>query len=274
MAIWSQKTANIKIDGFVIPATASGWHNCGAWVVWVELNPYKLGKKIPRNSFYNLRIELYSPKVKFGLSPGELEKIGIEIEKILDTYTFNLNKAELIGKTYRKMFTGTLIAYIIALLTAYGWWFIWFRQPFHALVGIDNWWKNLQAGKLSNYHVREVVIGKEHLKQSAIDEVYRYFKTLKGRYLEICQKLRDYCKTQKLKNPAFEKIENAYRQIILSEIEDSFLVKMVAHTFPQKLVRFFLGDMVLIPRVPTPSIIVPVRDLDYDLSSFLEEKNG
>ncbi|RLE13650.1 hypothetical protein DRJ04_03920 [Candidatus Aerophobetes bacterium] len=274
MAIWSQKIANIEVDGFVIPAVVSSWHDTGAWIAYIELNPYELGKRIPRNHFYNLRINLYSPRVKFNLSAGELEKIGIETEKILDKYTYNLDWAELIGKSYRKMFTGTLIAYIIALVAAYGWWFIWFRQPFHALVGIDNWWKNLQAGKLPNYHIREVTFGKDALKQSAVDEVYRYFKSLKGRYLDICRKMRDYCKLQKMKNPAFEKIEKAYREIILSELEDSFLVKMVAHTLPQKVVRFFLGDMVLIPKVPTPRIIVPVRDLDYDLSFCLESEDG
>ncbi|HHF99087.1 MAG TPA: hypothetical protein ENL39_06365 [Candidatus Aerophobetes bacterium] len=275
MAVWSQKIVDVEVDGFVIPASSSSWHDCGSWMVWVELNPYRLGEKIPGNHFYNLKINLYSPRVKYGLSPGEMEKIGIEIEKIIDTYVYNLEKAELVGKAYRKMFTGTLIAYIIALVTAYGWWFIWFRQPFHAFVGIDNWWKRLKAGKkLANYHIREVTPGKEERKQQAIDEVYRYFKTLKGRYLEICQRLRDYCKAKKLKNPAFEKIENAYRQIILSEIEDSFLVKMIAHTLPQKIVRFFLGDMVLIPKIPTPRILVPVRDLDFDLSPYLEEENG
>jgi len=271
MALWSQKTADIQIDGFVIPAVNSSWHHTGAWGVYVGLNPNELGAKIPRSGFYNLRINIYSPDVKFKLSPGEIEKIGIEIEKILDNYAYQLERAELIGKNYRGMFSGTLIAYIIALVTAYGWWFIWFRQPFHALVGIDNWWKNLKAGKLPRYHIREVVPGEDPQKLSAINDAYRYYKNLKGRYLEICRKMRDYCRLRKSKNPAFGEIEKAYRNIILNEIEDSYLVKVVAHTLPQKIVRFFLGDMVLIPKVPVPRIIVPTRDLDFDLSPYLEE---
>lgn len=269
MALWSQRTVDIEVDGFVIPAANSSWHNSGAWGVYIGLTPHQLGARIPRKSFYNLRINLYSPDVKFKLSPGEIEKIGLEVEKILDSYTYQLERAELVGKNYRGMFTGTLIAYIIALITAYGWWFIWFRQPFHALVGIDNWWKNLKARKLPHYHIREVVLGKDPQKLSAINEVCNYYRTIKGRYLEICQKMRNYCKLRKSKNPAFEEIEKAYRDIILTEIEDSYLVKMVAHTLPQKVIRFFLGDMVLIPKVPVPKIIVPIRDLDFDLSAYL-----
>ncbi len=270
MALWSQKIADIEINGFTIPAVNSSWHDTGAWAVYVEPNPHKLGAKIPRNTFYNLRVNIYSPQVKFGLSPGEMEKIGIEIEKTLDGYSYELERAEIIGKNYRKMFSGTLIAYIIALITAYGWWFIWFRQPFHAFVGIDNWWKNLRAKKLPRYHVREVVFGKDKNRISAINDVYRYYKTLKGRYLEICQKMRDYCKLRKKENPAFGEIERAYREIILTELEDSFLVKMVAHTLPQKVLRFFLGDMVLIPKISVPKILVPIRDLDYDLSPYID----
>jgi len=270
LALWSQKIVNIEVDGFVVPAANSSWHNSRAWGVYLELNPHELGARIPGNYLYNLKINLYSPKVKFNLSPGEVEKIGLEIEKILDGYAYQLDRAELIGKNYRKMFTGTLIAYIIALITAYGWWFIWFRQPFHALVGIDNWWKNLRAGKLSHYHIREVALGQDQEKLTAIDEVYRYYRSLKGRYLEICQKMRDYCKLRAKKNPVFKKIERAYREIILTELENSFLVQMIAHTLPQKVIRFFLGDMVLIPKIPIPRVLVPTRDLDFDLSPYLE----
>ena len=270
MALWSQKIAEIEIDGFVVPAVNSSWHHGGAWAFYLELNPHELGAKIPAGHFYNLKINVYAPRVKFGLSPGEIEKIGIEIEKILDGYTYELDRAEIVGKNYRKMFTGTLIAYIIALLTAYGWWFIWFRQPFHAFVGIDNWWKNLKAKRLSRYHVREVTLGKDKAKIEAVDEVYRYYKGLRGRYLEVCQKMRDYCKSRARTNPVFKKMERAYREIILSELEDSYLVKMVAHTLPQKVVRFFLGDMVLIPKIPVPRVLIPVRDLDFDLSKYLE----
>jgi hypothetical protein len=126
MARWSQKTVDVITDAFVMPAINSDWYNTGAWGTYVGLNPHQLGKKIARGVAYNLRIDIYAPEVRFGLSPGELEKIPLEIEKVIDNYVYQLGHAELVGKNYRWMFTGTLIAYIIAAITANGWWFIFF----------------------------------------------------------------------------------------------------------------------------------------------------
>ncbi len=190
----------------------------------------------------------------------------------MDNYAYRLEHAEIIGRDYRKMFSGTLIAYIIALVTAQGWWFIWFRQPFHAMVGVDNWFKNRHAKKIPRYTVRQLTIGEDKQKREAINDAYHFYKGLKGRYLEICQKMREYCRSQKNENQAFEKIEDGYRDIIQASLEDSYITKMVAHTFPQKVLRFFLGDMVLMPKIEIPRILVPTRDLEYDLSRHLPQE--
>jgi hypothetical protein len=137
---------------------------------------------------------------------------------------------------------------------------------------LDNWFKNLQAKKLPHYNSRQLATVEEEKKKEAVNNVYRYYKTLSGSYLEMCQKIRDYCKSRKQNNPAFEAIGQAYRDLIQVNLEDSFLVKMVAHTFPQKLARFFLGDTVAIPKIEVPRILVPTRDLDYDLSKHLNHK--
>lgn len=271
MARWSQRTFDLETDAYVIPAVNSDWYNTGAWGTYVGLNPHRLAKKIPGRTPYNLKINLYAPEVKFELSRGEVEKISQNIEQIMDNYAYQLEHAEIIGRDYRKMFSGTLIAYIIALVTAQGWWFIWFRQPFHAMVGVDNWFKNRQAKKIPRYVARELTIGTGDAKKEAINEIYRFYQGQKGRYLEICQRMRNFCRSRKKENWVFEQIEEAYRDVIQADLEDSYLTKLVAHTFPQKVLRFFLGDMVLMPKIKIPRILVPARDLDYNLSRHFPE---
>lgn len=270
MARWSQKTEDVEVDAYTLPAINSDWYNTGAWVTHVSLNPHELGKKIPKSTAYNLKINLYSPSVKHALSPGELEKVLIEAEKTMDNYAFEVEHSEILGKNYRKMFSLCLGAYVIGLAAVNTWWFIWFRQPFLAAAGIDNWLKNRQAKKLLNYNSREITVGKDLKKVEAINEVFEFYKTLNGRYLEICQKLRDYCKSKKKSNKAFAHIEQAYRDVIDLNLEDSYFVKYIAHAFPKKFVRFFLGDMIGISNVRIPKIAIPTRDLGFDLSSYIK----
>ncbi|MGQ9746522.1 MAG: hypothetical protein ACUVQZ_01940 [Candidatus Caldatribacteriaceae bacterium] len=272
MIDWRKNIEEIKVPLYVVPAQLSGWYEEGAWAAASPFTLLELGEKVGKKKSFLLEAELYAPSLSFPLSAGEKEALLSALENRIDSFLYRLNFYESLGKNYRFMFSLCLCAYIIGLFSVNTWWFIWFRQPYLALAGIDNWWKRKKAKNLEQCLHKRIVEGQDPQRKSAIDQVFALYSQLQGGGKEKLSTLITFCKEKERENPAFSEIGKIYRELLSREKEESFLLKSIAHTPIKKLARFFLGDLLLLPEILPPRLIVPVRNLSLNLDLYLQEE--
>ncbi|MGC8777695.1 MAG: hypothetical protein ACP5Q4_03370 [Candidatus Caldatribacteriaceae bacterium] len=272
MIDWRENLGEVKIPAYVVPVRLSGWYEEGAWVASIPLQIGELGKKGDRGNSWLLEIELYAPSCSWPLSEGEKETILSAFENIIDGFLYRLNFYESLGRNYRFMFSLCLVAYIIGVFSVNTWWFIWFRQPYLALAGIDNWWKRKKVKSLERCGKKRITEGKDPERQEAVNEVLSFYTQAKEAERDLLPKIIDFCREKEKENPAFREIRKVYQNLLCREKEESFLLKSIAHTPFKKFLRFFLGDILLIPEVITPRFIAPVRNLSLDLEAYQKEE--
>ncbi len=258
--LWGKELPVRKIDAYVIPTMGSDWDARGAWTTYVDMDIKNFAHTLPAGKRFDLVMQIYSPHFTGSLSPGEQEKILLETRKMLAKYCYQLREWEAIGGNLRKMFSFELAAYIFGLLTVETWWFIWFTRPYLAAIGMDNWLKYRHARRLGEYYHFLLTPGKEEEKIAAVNELARYYQNLDGRYLEVCTKLRDYCREKMPRHKVFRTLYQAYQRVLRAEFDDSFIVKLIP-TGARKVSRFFLGPF----RVEVPAIMVPTRNLNFKI---------
>lgn len=271
MIDWRENIEEVKIPGYVLPVHLSGWYEEGAWVAGLPVRISELGGKTSGRNPWFLEIELYTPSLSFPLSEGEQEAILTSLENIIDSFVYRLNFYERLGKNYRFMFSLCLFAYIIGLFSVNTWWFIWFRQPYLALAGVDNWWKRKKVKYLERCRKKRIVLGKDQQRQEAVNQVFSFYTGLREAEPDVLLELINFCRENEKKNSAFREIRKIYQDLLVREKEESFLLRSIAHTPLKKLARFFLGDILLIPEIITPKLITPTRDLSLDLTPYLQE---
>ncbi|MEN3185645.1 MAG: hypothetical protein ABDK94_03060 [Atribacterota bacterium] len=271
MIEWRENFDEVKIPGYVLPAHLSGWYEERAWVAGLPVHITELGGKTHHQHPWLLEIELYAPSLPFPLSEGEQEAILDAFETTIDNFLYQLNFYEQLGKNYRFMFSLCLLAYIIGLFSVNTWWFIWFRQPYLALAGIDNWWKRKKAKNLEQCHKKRLILGKDQKRLEAVNQVFSFYTQIQKAEKDLLRELIDFCRKNERGNFAFGEIRKIYQDLLSKEREESFLLKSIAHTPLKKLARFFLGDMLLIPEIITPKLITPTRNLAFDLTPYLQE---
>ena len=264
MIDWRENIEEVKIPAYVVPARLSGWYEEGAWAMVLPLKIAELGRRAPRRNSWLLEIELYAPHVPWPLSEGEKETILSVFENQIDGFLYRLNFYESLGRNYRFMFSLCLAAYIIGLFSVNTWWFIWFRQPYLALAGIDNWWKRKKVKNLERCRKKRITEGQDKQRKEAINAVFSFYAHLQEAERDILRKLITFCQENERKNPAFGEIRKIYQELFAREKEQSFLLQSIAHTPFKKFLRFFLGDILLLPEVLIPRLIVPVRNLSLD----------
>ncbi|MCX7667454.1 MAG: hypothetical protein N2Z84_00770 [Atribacterota bacterium] len=271
MIDWRENIEEVRVPGYVVPVHLSGWYEEGAWVAALPVHIAKLGEETGGRNPWLLEIELYAPSLSFPLSEGEKETILDSFENIIGGFLYHLNFYERLGKNYRFMFSLCLLAYIIGLFSVNTWWFIWFRQPYLALAGIDNWWKRKKVKHLEKCCKKRIVLGEDPKRQEAINQVLSFYTKIQEAEKDVLLKLIDFCRANEKSNFAFGEIRKIYQDLLTREREESFLLKSIAHTPLKKLARFFLGDILLIPEVITPKLIIPTRNLSLDLTGYLHE---
>lgn len=264
MIDWRENIEEVKIPAYVVPARLSGWYDEGAWAMVLPLKIAELGKRAPRRNAWLLEIELYAPNSPWPLSEGEKETILSVFENQIDGFLYRLSFYERLGRNYRFMFSLCLVAYIIGLFSVNTWWFIWFRQPYLALAGIDNWWKRKKVKNLERCRKKRITEGQDEQRKEAINAVFSFYTHLQEAERDIVRKLIAFCQEKERENPAFGEIRKIYQELSAREKEQSFLLQSIAHTPFKKFLRFFLGDILLLPEVLIPRLIVPVRNLSLD----------
>lgn len=260
----------LRIPVYCVPALGWDWYNEGAWIAHTGLKVIDLGLKargIKPPLFVSF--ELYMPPVLNPLSEGEIEEIATVFENTIHSYLMQLKFYESLARSYRYMFSLCLFAYLIGLFSVNTWWFIWFRQPYLALAGLDNWFRRRAVRSLEKGIRIRVAVGEDLQRKRLLEEVYTRFENFerlsKGDFVSIVAYLREKERVE----PLYSELRKVFEDILIMEKEDSFLLQRVAYTLPKKLSRFFLGDLLLIPQLLPPRLLCRIRDLSFDISSLL-----
>ncbi|MEN3184654.1 MAG: hypothetical protein ABDK93_06645 [Atribacterota bacterium] len=269
---WRKNLTEVKVPLYVLPARLSGWYEDGAWVASSPLSLGELARKLQKKEAFVLLWELYMPPAPSPLSEGEVAHILTALENAIEEFLYSLSFYEKLARNYRFMFSLCLVAYIIGLLSVNTWWFIWFRQPYLALTGIDNWWKRKRFSCLTRCEFQGILQGEDEKRQQALAEVSSFFQSLDPGDPEYLEKMIAFAKGKEKENPAFSEIRRAYEHLRKREREKSYFLKRIPHTSWAKVKRFFLGDLLLIPEVFVPFLCVPVRDLSFTPSSGILEE--
>lgn len=267
---WREHLKEVVIPLYVLPARLSGWYEEGAWVACSPWNLAELSRKLRGKSSFLLRWEVYAPPSPLPLSEGELSSVLARLEGTIDEFLYSLSFYEKLAWNYRFMFSLCLVAYIIGLLSVNTWWFIWFRQPYLALTGIDNWWKRKRFLHLARCKLHGISWGRDAERQEALSVVHAFFMTLLPGDPDYLEKIFRFLEEKERENPAFSEIRRAYTLLQKREKEESYLLRRIPHTLWTKVKRFFLGDLLLVPEVFVPFLCVPIRDLSFLPKSVLE----
>lgn len=259
---WRENLLEVRFPLYVLPARLSGWYEDEAWAACSPVSLGELVRKLPKRDSYVLLWELYVPPSPFPLSEGEAEHILVALEDAIGEFLYALDLYEKLASNYRFMFSLCLVAYIIGLLSVNTWWFIWFRQPYLALTGIDNWWKRRRFHALNRCRLQSITWGEDEKRRHALVETCSFFQDL-PRTPEYLKEMISFAKRREKENPAFGEIRKAYEGLLKRERDKSYLLKRIPHTPWTKVKRFFLGDLLLIPEVFVPFLCVPVRDLSF-----------
>lgn len=272
---WRENLSEIRVPLYILPARLSGWYEDEAWVACPPFSLEELVRKIGKKKDFILLWELYAPPSPLPLSEGEAKHILITIESTVEEFLYSLSLYEKLSWNYRFMFSLCLVAYIIGLLSVNTWWFIWFRQPYLALTGIDNWWKRKRFSCLTHCKLQEILRGEDAKRQEALLDIFSFFQSLVPGDPEYLEKMISFAKEKEKENSVFFEIRKAYEYLRKWERDKSYLLKRIPHTPWAKVKRFFLGDLLLIPEVFVPFLCVPVRDLSFALvPSVLEERDA
>ncbi len=265
---WRENFQEVRVPLYVLPARLSGWYEDEAWAACPPLSLEELVRKLRGKDAFVLQWELYAPRVPLPLSEGEMEHILVSLENVIDEFLYTLSFYERLARNYRLMFSLCLAAYIIGLLSVNTWWFIWFRQPYLVLTGIDNWWRRKRFLGLTRCKLQGIAFGEDAERQEAISEAFAFFQSLTPSDPEYLEKMIAFAKGREKKSPAFSEIRKAYEYLRRREKDRSYLLKRIAHTPWAKVKRFCLGDLLFIPEVFVPFLCVPVRDLS---ASFVQK---
>ncbi|MCS7242318.1 hypothetical protein [Candidatus Caldatribacterium sp.] len=260
---WRENLPEIRIPLYVLPARLSGWYEDEAWVACPPYDLRELARKLPKRGAFILLWELYAPPSPSPLSEGEIEHILTTLEDTIGEFLYSLAFYEKIARNYRFMFFLCLVAYIIGLLSVNTWWFIWFRQPYLAFTGVDNWWKRKQFSRFTHCRFQEISRGEDVQRQEMLAEVLSFFRSLSPGDPEYLEKMIAFAREKEREHSAFSEIRRAYEYLRKREKDKSYFLKRVPHTLWTKVKRFFLGDLLLIPAVFAPFLCVPVRDLSF-----------
>ncbi len=271
---WREDLKEVKVPLFILPARLVGWYEEGAWVACSSESLSEISTRFRGASSFLLHFEVYSPSSPFPLSEGEMESVLARFEGMIDEFLYSLSLYEKLGWNYRFGFSVCLVAYIIGLFSVNTWWFIWFRQPYLALTGIDNWWKKKRLRGLARCKAWSISWGEDERRQEALDELYRFYVTIPQGDPNYLEWVIRFLEERKRYNRAFLEIQKAYTLLQKREKEESYLLRRIAHTTWTKIKRFFLGDLLLIPEVFVPHLCVPVRDLSFIPSQEKEEEDA
>jgi hypothetical protein len=269
---WREDLKEVKVPLFILPARLLGWYEEGAWAACPSESLSEISTRFRGTSSFLLHFEVYSPSSSSPLSEGEMESILARFEGMIDEFLYSLSLYERLGWNYRFMFSLCLVAYIIGLFSVNTWWFIWFRQPYLALTGVDNWWKKKRLLDLARCKAWSISPGEDKRRQEALDELYSFYTTIPQGDPNYLERVIHFLEEQKKRNRAFSEIQRAYILLQKREQEESYLLKRIAHTTWTKVKRFFLGDLLLIPEVFVPHLCVPIRDLAF--IPFQEKEEG
>ncbi len=267
---WRNSLGETQIPAYIVPIKLSGWYEEGAWAASFVPTLLELGTKAYRQESWLMTIELYAPECSSALSEGEKEALLTSWDNLLESFMYQLDLYESVGSNYRFMFSLCLVAYIIGLFSVNTWWFIWFRQPYLALSGIDNWWKRRKTKSFQKCVKKRIIDGQDAMRREAINQVFAFYTQLQKAERDALLDLISFCREREKLNPAFGEIGKIYLSLLQREREESFLLKRIAHTPMKKLARFFLGDLLLLPEIFIPRPIVPVRNLSFDPYAFFQ----
>lgn len=269
---WRKNLTEVKVPLYVLPARLSGWYEDEAWVASSPLSLGELAGKLQKEEAFVLLWELYMPPSLPPLSEGEVEHILVALENTIEEFLYSLSLYEKLARNYRLMFSLCLVAYIIGLLSVNTWWFIWFRQPYLALTGIDNWWRRKRFSCLTRCEFQGILRGEDERRRNALAEVFSFFQSLDPGDPEYLEKMIAFAKSKEKENSTFSEVRRAYEHLREREREKSYFLKRIPHTSWTKVKRFFLGDLLLIPEVFVPFLCVPVRDLSFTPSLSTPEE--
>jgi len=262
----------LRIPVYCVPTLGWNWYHEGSWMAHTGLRVTDLGfkaKKMKPPLF--ISFELYTPPVSHPLSEGEMEEIVTTFEETVHGYLMQLKFYESLARNYRYMFSLCLLAYIIGLFSVNTWWFIWFRQPYLALAGLDNWFKRRRAKVLEKGVRFRVVMGKDPRRKRLLDEIYNQFGKFKQLSRSDFAEIVAYLRRKQRTEPLCWELIRVFEDILEMEKEDSFVLQRIAYTFSKKLSRFFLGDLLLIPQLLPPRLLCNIRDLNFDISFLIGE---
>lgn len=265
----------LQIPVYCVPALGWSWYGEGAWVAHTGLRVTDLGfraKKAKLPLFVSF--EVYMPPVLNPLSEGEIEGIAAAFEETVYSYLMQLRFYESLARNYRYMFSLCLFAYIIGLFSVNTWWFIWFRQPYLALAGLDNWFKRRKVKVLEEGVRFRVTMGEDPRRKRLIEEVYSRFKKFERLSKKDFVEIVTYLRRKQRVEPLCSELIKVFEDILTMEKEDSFILQRIAYTFSKKVSRFFLGDLLLIPQLLPPRLLCQIRDLNFDISFLVGKGNA
>ncbi len=265
----------LQIPVYCVPALGWSWYGEGAWVAHTGLRVTDLGfraKKAKLPLFVSF--EVYMPPVLNPLSEGEIEGIAAAFEETVYSYLMQLRFYESLARNYRYMFSLCLFAYIIGLFSVNTWWFIWFRQPYLALAGLDNWFKRRKVKVLEEGVRFRVTMGEDPRRKRLIEEIYSRFKKFERLSKKDFVEIVTYLRGKQRVEPLCSELIKVFEDILTMEKEDSFILQRIAYTFSKKVSRFFLGDLLLIPQLLPPRLLCQIRDLNFDISFLVGKGNA
>ncbi|MCK5043906.1 hypothetical protein KAR52_02805 [Candidatus Pacearchaeota archaeon] len=263
MSRWNQKTTDVKLIANYIPACNEAWGKTDSCTMHTE-NPLSFSRRLPRNKLYNLTTEVYAPEGSSILpfEEGELKHIECDINTNMDAFSYELKTLEIPGKSLRKAYSNTAVAFTVGLLSVYTWWWMFFRMPYYLAVGTENKNKNKYAKQIPNYNKRHIIMGKDKDRIDAINNVCEFHNNLsEDNYIKKLQLTRNYCLEREKRNPAYKELTQGYRDLLESNLEDSYILKKLPYTSWQALKSFLFNPMGMIPVAEIPKQLINVRNL-------------
>jgi hypothetical protein len=274
MAFWSVKSKHIKRVVLVLPGFNQGRGKRGAWFAWTKKTEDFL-RGFSRD-YHTVKYEIFEPDSEHPLSDGELQHLAEEISSRENAYSTLLHFGETLGgmgKSLRNRGIRGLFLYLMMVLSVKQFWIIILLWPQTLLANFINYLRLRIAGRtrrvISSFWQR----GKDSGLIGALNEAKDTYRSLdldpsRAEPLRKYQYLRDYFKRRRggeldpEKAPAYDLLEEAYRDIITQLIGESLILKIVPKGTRERIVNFFH----ITEQFPYPDNTFAVRNLYRSLS--------
>lgn len=256
MARFSCRTEDISADVLILPGFQEGLSQRGSWFACTTRSR-DFVKQLSRQKKYILRYVIYEPESPSPLSDGELYHLINNITFSFDQYKTILYRMEMQYRDIRKRGKLNALIYILGILTVRWYWWIFLTRGEMSLYNNHNAGKLKKIIRIDNILSRIWKRGKNGSLTDALNATWTYYRSLKGDGLEKYKAVSDWAKKKAEESGEYNKIAEAYEDIINKFTGRSLYTEMLPTGFFQRIRFFFNKSFPL----PLPDNIHAVRNL-------------